>query len=197
MRDAAPQIRDAAAQAGDAAPQVGAAVEDGDPGLSAGDDDDASPVRPKPDARRLAAIGVTTGLSVALLFGRRRQGFHNDRVTDVDGYISGYPEDVRVRLEEIRRRILAAVPGCGEAITYKMPTITLDGSSLVHFAAWKHHTALYSIPAGDGDFERAIAPYRGDKDAAKFPHAEPVPYDLVVRLVQLLAARRVSPPPTR
>jgi uncharacterized protein YdhG (YjbR/CyaY superfamily) len=109
---------------------------------------------------------------------------------NVDTYISAYPEDVRERLEEIRRRIRTVLPAAGETIKYKMPTVTLDGTSLVHFAAWKHHIAMYPVPVGDEAFERDIAPYRGEKDAAKFPHAEPLPYDLVVRLVTLLAERR-------
>ena len=110
----------------------------------------------------------------------------------IHDYLAAQPEPVRERLAEIRRRILAAVPGSGEAIKYKMPTITLDGQSLVHFAAWKQHIAFYPVPVGDADFERDIAPYRGAKDAGHFTHKDPIPYELIDRLVQLLLARRRS-----
>jgi len=108
----------------------------------------------------------------------------------IDSYVAAQPADVRERLVEIRRRIHAVVPGAGETIKYKMPTITLDGGSLVHFAAWKKHIAFYPIRSGDATFERDIAPYRGAKDAAHFPHNEPMPYELIERLVLSLVATR-------
>ena len=118
------------------------------------------------------------------------QGRILDGVDTIDEYISGYPEELRVRLERLRQRIHAAVPGAGEAIRYSMPTITLDGSSLVHFAAWKKHIAMYPVPTGDDAFERDVAAYRAAKDAVHFPHREPIPYELVDRLVAILVARR-------
>lgn len=114
------------------------------------------------------------------------------RIESVDAYIATFPEDVRARLQEIRRRIHQVVPDAGETIKYNMPTITLDGRSLVHFAAWKQHIALYPIPTADDAFEHDIAPYRGDKDAAKFPSREPVPYELIERLVGILVEQRAS-----
>ena len=108
----------------------------------------------------------------------------------IDSYIAAQPAEVSERLAEIRRRIHAVVPGAGEAIKYKMPTITLDGGPLVHFAAWKRHIACYPIPAGDADFQRDIAPFRGAKDAAQFKHNEPMPYELIERLVLTLVAAR-------
>ncbi len=111
-------------------------------------------------------------------------------VDTVDAYVAAQPAEVRARLAEIRRRIHAAVPGAGEAIRYRMPTIMLDGGPLVHFAAWKRHIAFYPVPDGDEAFARDIAPYRGAKDAAQFRHAEPIPYELVDRLVGHLVAAR-------
>ncbi|GAA0805338.1 iron chaperone [Spirilliplanes yamanashiensis] len=109
-------------------------------------------------------------------------------MNSVDDYLAAQPADVRERLAELRRRIHAAVPGAGEAIRYGMPTVTLGGSSLVHLAAWKKHIALYPVPGGDDAYERAVAPYRGAKDAAHFPHRDPLPYDVAVLIVERLAA---------
>ncbi len=108
----------------------------------------------------------------------------------IDSYVAAQPPEIQERLTEIRRRIHAVVPGAGEAIKYKMPTITLDGDPLVHFAAWKQHIAFYPIPSGDASFERDIAPFRGAKDAAQFKHREPMPYELVERLVLALVSAR-------
>ena len=84
------------------------------------------------------------------------------------------------------------VPTAGETIKYDMPTMTLDGTSLVHFAAWKHHISLYPMFYGDPAFEQDMAPYAGDKGTVKFPLREPIRYDLIARLVELLVAARTS-----
>ncbi len=110
----------------------------------------------------------------------------------VDDYIKSFPEDVQVVLERIRQTILDVVPTAGETIKYDMPTMTLDGKSLVHFAGWKHHVSIYPMASGDAAFERDMASYAGDKGTVKFPLREPIPYDLVARLVALLAERHTS-----
>ena len=112
----------------------------------------------------------------------------------IDEYIAGCPAAVRPTLAEIRRRVHETVPGAGETIRYSMPTMTLDGSSLVHFAAWKKHIAVYPAPAPTDDdaFERALAPHRGDKGTLRFPLDEPIPYDLIARVVMQLARQRTS-----
>jgi uncharacterized protein YdhG (YjbR/CyaY superfamily) len=108
----------------------------------------------------------------------------------VDEYISSFPEDVQVILEKIRRAARNAAPGAGEAISYHIPTITLNGRHLVFFAAWKQHVSLYPVPAGDEAFQRELAPYRAAKGTLRFPYRQPVPYDLIERLVALLVEQR-------
>jgi len=108
----------------------------------------------------------------------------------IDDYISSFPEDVQAVLGEVRRAIRDAVPGAGETIKYQMPTITLDGRSVVHFAAWKHHIGLYPLPAVDGPLEQQIAPYDTGRGTARFRLDEPVPYDLIGRLAAMLVEHR-------
>jgi len=108
----------------------------------------------------------------------------------IDDYIRSQPDDVQEMLTEIRRVIHRAVPGAGERISYQMPTITLDGSSLVHFAAWKHHIGLYPLPAADEQFQAELAPYNTGKGTARFPLDQPVPYDLIARIATGLAEQR-------
>ncbi|MGW6278776.1 iron chaperone [Kribbella sp. NPDC055071] len=71
------------------------------------------------------------------------------KFSSVDEYIASFPADVREVLEEVRRTIRAVVPAAGEKISYDIPTITLDGKSLLHFSAWKHHLAVYPVPPVD------------------------------------------------
>ena len=108
----------------------------------------------------------------------------------IDDYLAGLPDDVRARVQELRRVVHQVVPDAGETISYAMPTFTLDGQPLVHVAAWKQHIGLYPLPALDPELDAAVAPYRGTKDALKLPHAQPLPCELVARVVEVLAERR-------
>jgi uncharacterized protein YdhG (YjbR/CyaY superfamily) len=110
----------------------------------------------------------------------------------IDDYISSFPEDVQIILEEVRRTIRNAAPAAEETISYQIPTMTLNGRYLVYFAAWKHHISLYPIPDADEAFERELAPYKAAKGTMKFPLKEPIPYDLIERLVALLLKQRVD-----
>lgn len=108
----------------------------------------------------------------------------------VGEYIGSFPADVQAILEQVRRAILDAVPGAGETISYHMPTITLDGRLLLHFAGWKHHISLYPAPAGDEAIERRLGPYRSARSTLKFPLSQPVPYDLIAQVARLRVRQR-------
>jgi uncharacterized protein YdhG (YjbR/CyaY superfamily) len=56
---------------------------------------------------------------------------------------------------------------------------------LVYFAAFKQHIGLYPPVKGDARLEKAVARYAGDKGNLRFPFSEPIPYDLIARIVKL------------
>lgn len=110
--------------------------------------------------------------------------------TTIDEYIGLFPADVQTILTLVRKAIRSAVPEPGEMISYQMPTITLDGTSLVYFAAWKHHIGIYPpIPEGDESMSRELAPYRAGKGTLQFPLREPMPYELIARTAAFLVAK--------
>jgi len=112
------------------------------------------------------------------------------QITTVDEYIASCRDDVQEILGEIRRRLRGAVPDAGETISYGIPTMTLHGKHLVYFGAWKHHIAVYPVPAADQALEQEIAPYRAGKGTLRFPLRKPIPYDLIERLAALFAEQR-------
>jgi uncharacterized protein YdhG (YjbR/CyaY superfamily) len=112
--------------------------------------------------------------------------------TSVEEYIATFPADVRAVLGKVRRAILGAVPGAGEAISYRIAAVTLDGTPLLYFAGWKRHVSLYPVPAGDAEFERALEPYRAAKSTLRFPLSQPVPLDLIARVARRHAAARAG-----
>jgi uncharacterized protein YdhG (YjbR/CyaY superfamily) len=114
------------------------------------------------------------------------------KFASIDDYIAAADTGVRPILEDIRRTMHEAVPGAGEAIKYDMPTLTLDGRSIVHVAAWKHHIGLYPLPDGDPALAAELAPYETGKGTARFPLDQPVPVELIGRVAAALAARAES-----
>jgi len=102
---------------------------------------------------------------------------------DIDEYIEGFPKNVQEILEKIRRTIRKAAPDAEEAIKYQMPTFTLNGN-LVHFAAFKNHIGFYPAPRGIEAFKDELSPYEGGKGSVRFPLDEPVPFDLIGKIVE-------------
>ncbi|HEY7330764.1 MAG TPA: DUF1801 domain-containing protein [Gemmataceae bacterium] len=103
---------------------------------------------------------------------------------DIDSYILGFPADVQAMLEKVRTTIRDAAPEAEETISYMMPAFRQRGI-LVYFAAWEKHIGLYPPLSGDKALEKAIAPYAGPKGNLQFPLDEPIPYDLIERIVKL------------
>lgn len=110
---------------------------------------------------------------------------------DIDGYISQFPADVQAILEKVRGTIRRAAPDAKEVISYQMPAFRLHGM-LVYFAAWQKHIGLYPPIAGDEALEKAIARYAGPKGNLQFPLDEPIPYDLIGRIVKLRVKQDVE-----
>lgn len=106
--------------------------------------------------------------------------------TDIDGYISQFPDEVQAVLEKLRETIRNAAPDAKEVISYQMPAFKQHGI-LVYFAAWKKHIGLYPPISGDKAIETAIAPYAGPKGNLQFPLDEPLPYTLIEQIVTLRA----------
>jgi uncharacterized protein YdhG (YjbR/CyaY superfamily) len=103
---------------------------------------------------------------------------------DIDGYISQFPADVQVILQKVRTTIRSAAPEAKETISYLMPAFKLHGI-LVYFAAWKNHIGLYPPISGEKALGKAIARYAGPKGNLQFPLDQPIPYDLIERMVKL------------
>jgi uncharacterized protein YdhG (YjbR/CyaY superfamily) len=107
----------------------------------------------------------------------------NRKVKDIDEYIRSFPPAIQKILEQLRTIIHKNAPDAEEAISYGMPTFKFNGN-LVHFAAFEHHIGFYPTPSGLEAFEKELAPYKHAKGSVQFPLDEPIPYDLVKRIVQ-------------
>jgi len=102
--------------------------------------------------------------------------------SNIDEYIALYPPDVQAILEKIRQTIRQAAPDAQEAIKYGIPTFVLHGN-LVHFGAYQKHIGFYPAPTGIEQFKNELAVYGRSKGTIQFPLDEPIPYDLITRIV--------------
>jgi uncharacterized protein YdhG (YjbR/CyaY superfamily) len=102
---------------------------------------------------------------------------------DIDEYIQMFPEDTQLFLESMRQTIREAAPEAEEAISYQIPTFKQNGN-LVHFAAFKKHIGFYPAPSGIEAFKEELSAYEGAKGSVKFPIDQPLPLDLVRRIVE-------------
>jgi len=113
-----------------------------------------------------------------------------EKFASVDDYVAAQPPDVKQILDEVRRRVAAAVPESVEAISYQIPAFKLNGKDLLYVAAWKRHISIYPIPDGDEALASDIERYRAGKGTLQFPLGEPFPYELVDRLAAAALAQR-------
>lgn len=111
----------------------------------------------------------------------------------IDEYIASFPPQVQKILEDVRAVIRAAAPQAQEKISYQMPTFFLNGN-LVHFAAFKNHIGFYPAPRGIEQFKDELSKYKGAKGSVQFPIDEPMPLELISRIVKFRAAENMSKP---
>ena len=109
----------------------------------------------------------------------------------IDEYIEQAPEDVREVLQTLRRVIQEEAPEAQESIKYQIPTFVLNGN-LVHFAAFPHHIGFYPVPSGITAFQQELAVYKQGKGSVQFPLDQPMPYDLIRRIVQFRVAENLE-----
>jgi len=102
----------------------------------------------------------------------------------IDEYIAHFPPETRAALNQVREVIRAAAPEATELISYRMPTFDLNGHHLVHFAGYAKHIGFYPIPSGIEAFKDELAAYKQGKGSAQFPLSDPLPVDLIRRIVE-------------
>ena len=103
---------------------------------------------------------------------------------NVDEYIASFPPDIQEILEEIRTTIRKAAPAAEESISYRIPTLKLNGP-LIYYAAHKAHIGLYPMTAGVKErFKKELSTLEGSKGTVRFPLDKPIPYTLISRIVK-------------
>lgn len=101
----------------------------------------------------------------------------------INEYILKFSPEVQEKLYNLRKVIKESAPTAEEKISYQMPTFALHGN-LVHFAAFKNHIGFYPTPSGTETFKNELSIYKVSKGAIQFPIDEPLPFELISRIVK-------------
>lgn len=110
---------------------------------------------------------------------------------NIDEYIAAFSPEIQTILERIRLTIRQAAPDAEETISYRMPAFRLNGI-VVYFAAFKKHIGLYPPVKGDAKLEASVSTYAGEKGNLRFPLDQPIPYQLIERIVKLRVKQNMS-----
>jgi uncharacterized protein YdhG (YjbR/CyaY superfamily) len=109
----------------------------------------------------------------------------------IDEYIAEFPPETQKALRQLRALIHASAPDATETISYAIPTFDLNGH-LVHFAGFTKHVGFYPTGSGVEAFKDELAPYKGGKGSVQFPLGEPLPVDLIRRIVEFRVAQNTG-----
>lgn len=101
----------------------------------------------------------------------------------VDEYMSALPPDQKRILEQVRQVIKTEAPQAEEVISYNMPAFKWNGM-LIWYAAYKNHIGLYPKTKAIEVFKKELARYKTSKGAIQFPIEQPMPIELIKKIVQ-------------
>lgn len=102
----------------------------------------------------------------------------------VDDYIASFPAETQEILQHIRLIIRGNAPDAVESIAYGMPAYKTNKKPLVYFAGYPNHIGFYATPTGHEQFAKELSRYKQGKGSVQFPIDQPIPYDLIAKIVQ-------------
>lgn len=104
--------------------------------------------------------------------------------TEIDIYMSAFPEELQDKMKLIRKWVHEIVPEITEKFSYQMPTFYYK-ENLVHFAAYSKHIGFYPTPSAISAFETAIKKhkYKYAKGSVQFPNSEPLPESMIKEMI--------------
>lgn len=106
------------------------------------------------------------------------------KTKSVDEYIGSFPPEVQKTLQRIRVTIKKAVPEAEETMGYGVASFRLDGKPLIYYAAFKNHIGVYPVPKAEGKLAEEIKNHQTGKGTMRFPLDQPMPFDLIKKVVQ-------------
>ena len=111
--------------------------------------------------------------------------------TTIDEYIAQFPQDLQHILVKIRAVIIESAPEAVEKICYQMPAFYLNGG-LVWFGVYQRHIGFYPKTSAMIESIPELSAYKGTKGSVHFPLDQPMPYELIGRIVKVRVAENLK-----
>jgi uncharacterized protein YdhG (YjbR/CyaY superfamily) len=103
---------------------------------------------------------------------------------NVDEYLAGVPDDVRLVLGKLRKTIRSAAPNAEEGISFQIPMFKYHGP-LVFFAAFRNHCSFYVVSKPIMEvFTSELKPWDISGTTIHFSAKNPLPASLVKKIVK-------------
>jgi uncharacterized protein YdhG (YjbR/CyaY superfamily) len=105
---------------------------------------------------------------------------------DITSYLEAIDEPSRRTLQQLRETIVALIPEAEQGLSYRHPAFRLKGKVVAGFAAFKNH--LSYLPHSGSVFEELeseLASYSKTAGALHFPIDEPLPREIVEKLIEV------------
>ena len=104
--------------------------------------------------------------------------------TTVDEYLDGAPEPHRSTLTQLRAALREVLPDAEEGISYSIPAFKVDDKAVAGYAYFKNHCSYFPHSGSVlPELADELAGYTWSKGTLKFPPDQPLPTELVRRLV--------------
>ena len=117
-----------------------------------------------------------------------------EKANNVEEYVAGFPAETQAVLQQVRAAIKAAAPDAVECIAYAMPAYKLNGKPLVYFAGYARHIGFYATPTGHAEFAEELSKFKQGKGSVQFPLSQPMPLDLIGRIVKFRVQETLAKP---
>lgn len=109
----------------------------------------------------------------------------------IDQYHEAFPEEVQVRMQEIRGLVHSVAPEAEEVISYQIPAFKIGTKfHLIYYCAFPKHLTI-SSPWSEAmlkEFETELKGMKVSKSAIQLPHDKPLPTDLIKRILKFRKA---------
>jgi len=126
-------------------------------------------------------------------FKNANQSHYCTKAESVDDYISMQEVEVQASIQQVCEIIRNTIPNCTEMISCHMPTFRngLSKANLIQLAAHKNHLGFYpSDDAVNAFADRLnLGGYKFNKGCIHFLWDKPMPYELILEIVQYRVAQ--------
>jgi uncharacterized protein YdhG (YjbR/CyaY superfamily) len=102
----------------------------------------------------------------------------------VEDYIQSKPEQVQIRIRELRSYLRSSAPKAVEELKWGKPAFTEDGILWVYSAS-KNHISLHPTPSVISALQEELTQFKLSENTIQFPLEKPIPKEIVKKIVAL------------